>query len=496
MIRIAPASWRGRARDDVRLASQRKNPRPSLRGFSSGSDLWSRGDYPPPQDLNPNPSRTRMRSVLPNVHRQIDTGNASASRHATKSTTSPTQASDSSGNGYAAMPHGIASDPRLSPVDRCVILALLHWSYLGNPAENPVRDRARMSDWRLADYAGVSEATVRRSLAKLERIGLIRRDDAPYHPGNMTGRVVVLLWITDPSIVVPPPRHDGPEGNTRPEGRSLVIDPSVQGRSLVIERGAHPCATGARTGERPGRALVSDKEDSPEESKEGLKTKTEESSSSDLSSLSPEGGNPEAIAEAIASVLEAFPGTPEAKIRDLCLSPDASPECVAEAARQTKARNDRPGSEPKGWHYLRATAIGMFKEHGPAGKPASASKSVDLKAAIAAARADEAAKLGRTPREATEDRANAIRQWGRNSLTAHKRDWFHGQARPILDAYKASDRETQTEVLLKIEWAECLDEVLPEIESLLGLTQSELEPSPITDVPEFRSAGLARLAFA
>ena len=132
---------------------------------------------------------------------------------------------------YGRMPHGIASDKRLSPTDRIVVMGLLHWAW--HPS-----DRCTVSDWRLANYVGVSEATIRRSLATLERVGLIRREEAPYSRENMTGRTLVLVWISAPDVVPSPPSRDAARDKNRCKHSSPVSDPAVQP---------------ALTGERPRR---------------------------------------------------------------------------------------------------------------------------------------------------------------------------------------------------------------------------------------------------
>jgi DNA-binding MarR family transcriptional regulator len=135
---------------------------------------------------------------------------------------------------FAALPHDIASDPRLSPVDVRVLLALLFWA------------RSATSCWpsdpKIAARIGRSVSTVRRSLRKLALLGLVRRekDDGE---GNRTGRLIVLTWrALEVAEAVPPPRlaartsaiHDRPPGHPRPEPRPPMTDPPA---SPVIDEG-------------------------------------------------------------------------------------------------------------------------------------------------------------------------------------------------------------------------------------------------------------------
>jgi hypothetical protein len=82
---------------------------------------------------------------------------------------------------FAALPHDIAADPRLSPTDVRVLLALLFWA----------RSKADCwpSDRSIGLRVGRSVRTVQRVLGRLESLGLVGRSP---DPGNPTGRRIVL----------------------------------------------------------------------------------------------------------------------------------------------------------------------------------------------------------------------------------------------------------------------------------------------------------------
>src|SRR3954470_25002669 len=85
---------------------------------------------------------------------------------------------------FAQLPHHIAADPRLTPVDVRVVAALLFWA----------RDKASAwpCDRSIAAHVGRSVSTVQRSLRRLQALGLVRRDRVPQADANRTGRVLTL----------------------------------------------------------------------------------------------------------------------------------------------------------------------------------------------------------------------------------------------------------------------------------------------------------------
>ena len=76
--------------------------------------------------------------------------------------------------GFAALPHDIAADPRLSPTDLRVLAALLYYARQ-DPSCYP-------SDASIAARVHRHSGTVRRCLKRLEDLGYIRREFRPGDP--------------------------------------------------------------------------------------------------------------------------------------------------------------------------------------------------------------------------------------------------------------------------------------------------------------------------
>ena len=107
---------------------------------------------------------------------------------------------------FAQLPHSIAADPRLTPVDTRVLLALLYWT----------RDKALCwpCDRSIASRVARSVQTVQRSLRRLQALGLIAREKVEPSDLNRTGRVIRLAWRADhpraaprSPVSDPPPAH-------------------------------------------------------------------------------------------------------------------------------------------------------------------------------------------------------------------------------------------------------------------------------------------------
>ena len=106
---------------------------------------------------------------------------------------------------FAAIPHDIAADPRLSPTDLRVLAALFYFA------------RADPSCWpcdnSLAARVHRHPGTVRRCLKRLENLGYIRREFVQATPANPTGR---LIHLTCTESDWPRPVSDTPERRRTP----------------------------------------------------------------------------------------------------------------------------------------------------------------------------------------------------------------------------------------------------------------------------------------
>ena len=126
---------------------------------------------------------------------------------------------------FAAIPHDIAADPRLSPTDLRVLAALFYFA------------RADASCWpcdnSIAARVHRHPGTVRRSLRHLEDLGYIRREPSWENP---TGRLIHLTcrepdWERPRQAPVPAPAHGGIERRAR-GGRA----PAHAEGDVIVER--------------------------------------------------------------------------------------------------------------------------------------------------------------------------------------------------------------------------------------------------------------------
>jgi hypothetical protein len=118
---------------------------------------------------------------------------------------------------FAQLPHDIAADPRLTPVDVRVVTALLFWA----------RDKAAAwpCDRSIAARVGRSVSTVQRALRKLQALGLVQRDKVEPSDRNRTGRIIRLIWRLDRGVghgcpALPSAAADAPRSAVTDEGRS------------------------------------------------------------------------------------------------------------------------------------------------------------------------------------------------------------------------------------------------------------------------------------
>ena len=86
---------------------------------------------------------------------------------------------------YAKLPHDLAADPRLLPIDVRLLLALVFFAR--------DKDHCWPSDATLGARIGRARATVQRRLRHLDGLGLIAREKCDANP---TGRLLRLRWRT------------------------------------------------------------------------------------------------------------------------------------------------------------------------------------------------------------------------------------------------------------------------------------------------------------
>lgn len=156
---------------------------------------------------------------------------------------------------FARMPHGLASDSRLSPTARLVACALLFWAC--------DRATAEMANRALAAYLGVSVPTIERAMRELVESGYIRTRQVKPTSANMTGRVVELLWIMNPKLLpAPPPRSTSPATSKQVDRGSIARDgASGEGPSPGMDPVPHPRGGGSISDDGPPPSPVMDKED-------------------------------------------------------------------------------------------------------------------------------------------------------------------------------------------------------------------------------------------
>ena len=126
---------------------------------------------------------------------------------------------------FAALPHDIAADPRLSPTDLRVLAALLYYARQ-NPSCYP-------SDASIAARVHRHPGTVRRCLKRLENLGYIRREFVQATPANPTGRLIYMTFM-EPDW--PRPTPDIPERRCTPTPERRCTPTPVRRRMIP------PCA--------------------------------------------------------------------------------------------------------------------------------------------------------------------------------------------------------------------------------------------------------------
>lgn len=174
---------------------------------------------------------------------------------------------------FAAIPHGIMSDPRITGDDSLLLGALLNWAY--------DRDHCMAPNWMLGAYSKLSVSTVQRRLRHLEAIGYIKSMKVTPTPQNMTGRVVALLWRSKPSIVPKVPKWSMKDATRKSEksiqrvGQSSDLPFPVEGRSELRPTGSVKAETQrvGQSSDLPGsvRALTDKEESYRKKTEEPLK---------------------------------------------------------------------------------------------------------------------------------------------------------------------------------------------------------------------------------
>jgi hypothetical protein len=178
---------------------------------------------------------------------------------------------------FGRFPHAIASDVRevggkqLTDGEKLAVMPLMYFALQDG--------QCTASDWRLADYLGISVDSMTRRLNALERHGHITRLRVKPSAANMTGRVIILNWMRDPSYLPSLPDRRGKKGATR-EGPAQMRHPSsggsgadaapsdVQGAAAVRHRVPQPCGIGSGADAAQGAATGRDKEESCREKPE------------------------------------------------------------------------------------------------------------------------------------------------------------------------------------------------------------------------------------
>lgn len=307
---------------------------------------------------------------------------------------------------FAMLPHGIASDRRLHPVDRVVICGLLYFAQS--------HGWCRMSNGTLADYVGVDVATIKRSLFNLKDIGYIESRPG-ITPGNKTGRILDLLWVTDETIIPAPPpiRHEDrvvgdqpklhdaptPRRRNRPSGGAPVSQVQPQNDD---DRWRTSEPAGGAVVHQPGGAPLRHKEEGIQEQKEALSPHLTSSKASGVASL--ETGEPqgkrkrkpkgstanaeqvakvqhdpeevEAAADGVKCLINAW--TPRTRREVLDLIAECGPDIVSQATMIALLKRDFPPYlKGSALRYMYAVARQMKEEGGPQSDPIGCQNPLD-----------------------------------------------------------------------------------------------------------------------
>jgi hypothetical protein len=127
---------------------------------------------------------------------------------------------------FAALPHDIAGDPRVSPLGKTVLLALLFWAR--------GKDHCWPSDASIGARVGRAVGTVQRALRQLEALGLVVREKSD---ANRTGRLIRLAWLRAGDQSPLSSAREVPTSSARDEGDVIVKGDALKdGRNFAPER--------------------------------------------------------------------------------------------------------------------------------------------------------------------------------------------------------------------------------------------------------------------
>ena len=161
---------------------------------------------------------------------------------------------------FARLPHSLLADTRLSPTDRLIAAALLFWAC--------DRTTATMANNSIGKLLGLSLSVVERGMRALKQLGYVTADVVKPSPSNMTGRVVRLAWVENPTLLPPVPDRRSIEAGGSPSAPQSSRG-AVAGEGASVEQGPSmgKGAPVAGDGEGPSGATVlppsreTDKED-------------------------------------------------------------------------------------------------------------------------------------------------------------------------------------------------------------------------------------------
>jgi DNA-binding MarR family transcriptional regulator len=119
--------------------------------------------------------------------------------------------------GYDVLSRAIQARKDIRAAEKLVMLALQQWGWKSK--------RCTAARAKIAEAAGLSEATVKRSITQLVQLGLVQREEDRRYA---TGRALVLTWLDDPQLHpqdLVRGRGSARRGTGRTDPRGAQIDP-------------------------------------------------------------------------------------------------------------------------------------------------------------------------------------------------------------------------------------------------------------------------------